>query len=194
MGSQSEIPEFAARVLRETTRRQFEQVKTQVVIGDGAHWIWNIVGEHFPHAIQILDLFHAKEHLGTVGKEIFGSESERTRAWIKARHEELDSGKIDAIIAELGIYASRFEEAEKCIGTIETNRHRMRYPEFRASGFCVSSGVVESGCKNAIGARLKQSGMHWSLEGSNAIIALRCAKLSGRLEDFFERRAQRRCA
>lgn len=185
--------DFAARVLRETTRRQFDTVKTQVVIGDGAHWIWKIVGEHFPDAIQVLDLFHAKEHLGTVGKAIFGSESERTQPWIKERHEELDSGKIDAIIDVLRIYATHFEEARKCIGYLEENRFRMRYPEFRSLGLCVSSGVVESGCKNTIGARLKQSGMHWSLEGSNAIIALRCSKLSGRLEDFFERRAQRRC-
>ena len=192
--TEGESSEFAARVLRETTRRQFGQVKTQVAIGDGAHWIWNIVGEHFPHATQILDLFHAKEHLGTVGKEIFGSESERSRQWIKARHEELDSGKIDEIIGALKIYASHFDEARKCIGYLEENRSRMRYPEFRAKGFCVSSGIVESGCKNVIGSRLKQSGMHWSLEGSNAIIALRCAKLSGRLEDFFERRAQGRCA
>ncbi|MGC8500312.1 MAG: ISKra4 family transposase, partial [Leptospirillia bacterium] len=74
------------------------------------------------------------------------------------------------------------------------NRSRMRYPEFRAQGLCVSSGMVEAGCKVTIGARLKQSGMHWSLTGSNAIIALRCAKLSGRFEGFFERRSAKQCA
>ncbi|MHB8369482.1 MAG: ISKra4 family transposase [Leptospirales bacterium] len=186
--------DFAARVLREASRRGFDLVDRQAVVADGAPWIWNNVTEHFPRAIQILDLFHAKEHLGNVAKAIFGPESDRTRPWTEDRHAELDDGKVDAIIAALRIYAPRCEEARKCIGYIETNRSRMRYPEFRAQGLCVSSGMVEAGCKTAIGARLKQSGMFWSLEGANAIIALRCAKLSGRLEAFFERRAARRCA
>ena len=192
--AQSERSAFAERVFRETSRRRFDQVARQVAVADGALWIWNIIQESFPDAIQILDLFHAKEHLGTVGKEIFGPESEKTLPWIKKRHAELEDGKIDAIIAELRIYSPRSEAARRCIGYVETNRHRMRYPEFRAQGLCVSSGMVEAGCKVTIGARLKQSGMHWSLTGSNAIIVLRCAKLSGRFEGFFERRASRRCA
>ena len=68
------------------------------------------------------------------------------------------------------------------------NRHRMRYPQFRAQGLCISSGVVEAGCKQ-IGARLKRAGMRWTVAGAKAIIALRCCILSGRFEDFWERRA-----
>ena len=70
----------------------------------------------------------------------------------------------------------------------------MRYPEFRAAGLCTSTGVVEAGCKVAIGTRCKRAGMHWTVAGANAIIALRCCKLSGRFEEFWERRAQRRVA
>jgi hypothetical protein len=70
----------------------------------------------------------------------------------------------------------------------------MRYAEFRAQGFCTSTGVVEAGCKLAIGTRLKRSGMHWTVRGANAIIALRCCKLSARFEDFWERRAQIKAA
>jgi hypothetical protein len=65
----------------------------------------------------------------------------------------------------------------------------MRYPTFRAQGLCVSSGVVEAGCKVAIGTRLKRTGMHWTVAGADAIIALRCCRLSGRFEDFWERRS-----
>ena len=65
---------------------------------------------------------------------------------------------------------------------------RMRYPQFRAQGFCTSTGVLEAGCKVTIGTRLKRAGMHWTVRGANAIIALRCSKLSGRYEDFWERR------
>jgi uncharacterized protein DUF6788 len=81
-----------------------------------------------------------------------------------------------------------------CLHYFETNRDRMRYPEFHAQGLCTSTGVVEAGCKVAIGTRLKRAGMRWAVRGSNAIIALRCAKLSGRFQDFWERRTERRAA
>ena len=126
--------DFAARILREASRRGFDLVDRQAVVADGAPWIWNTATEHFPRAIQILDLFHAKEHLGNVAKAIFGPESDRTRPWTEDRHAQLDDGKVDAIIAALRIYAPRCEEARKCIGYIETNRSRMRTPEFRAMG------------------------------------------------------------
>jgi len=70
----------------------------------------------------------------------------------------------------------------------------MRYPEFHAQGLCTSTGVIEAGCKVAIGTRLKRAGMHWTIQGSNAIIALRCSKLSVRFQDFWERTSERRAA
>jgi hypothetical protein len=70
----------------------------------------------------------------------------------------------------------------------------MRYPDFHAQHLCTSSGVLEAASKVVIGSRLKRSGMHWPQRGSNAIIALRRYKLSGRFEDFWERRSQRRTA
>ena len=92
------------------------------------------------------------------------------------------------------MHSPKDEEARKCIDYIDDNRERMRYAEFRAAGLCTSTGVVEAGCKIAIGTRLKRAGMHWTVAGADAIIALRCCKLSGRFEDFWERRAQRRVA
>ncbi len=77
------------------------------------------------------------------------------------------------------------------IDYITINRDRMKYAEFRADGLCTSTGVVEAGCKVAIGTRCKRTGMHWTVAGVDAIIALRCCKLSGRFEDFWERRAER---
>ena len=99
----------------------------------------------------------------------------------------MDAGRFDAILTALRAHRETCEEARKCIDYLTRNRHRMRYPEFRAWGLCVSSGVVEAGCKLAIGARLKRAGMHWTVAGANAIIALRCCKLSGRFEDFLGR-------
>ena len=85
-------------------------------------------------------------------------------------------------------YVESCPAAAKFLIDICRNRSRMRYPKFRAQGLCTSSGVVEAGCKVTIGTRLKRAGMHWTLKGANAIIALRCCHLSGRSEDFWERR------
>ena len=89
----------------------------------------------------------------------------------------------------LRLHAAANDEARKRVEYVERNRQRMRYPEFKAAGLCTSTGVVEAGCKVAIGTRCKRSGMHWTVAGVDAIIALRCCKLSGRFEDFWERRS-----
>lgn len=86
-------------------------------------------------------------------------------------------------------HAGQYKEARECVHYIWNNRRRMRYPKFHKQGLCTSTGVVEAGCKVVIGTRLKRAGMHWTVKGANAIIALRCSKLSGRLEDFWERRS-----
>ncbi len=191
---------FAQRVEREARRRGFDRAGRQAVLGDGAPWIWNIAGEYFPAAIQIVDRFHAKEHLSTVAKVLYGAPSDLGDAWAKARHAELDAGQLSQIVAALVTQyrarrdATKREEVRKCIGYLWANRRRMRYPAFRAQGLCTSTAVVEAGCKVVIGTRLKRAGMHWSVRGANAIIALRCCKLSGRFEDFWERRAEHRAA
>jgi Uncharacterised protein family (UPF0236) len=186
-----EVPsEFARRVMREATRRRFDRAKRRVVLGDGAVWIWNLSGEQFPEAIEIVDRFHAKQYLSNVSKAIFGAGSDLAKAWAKQRHDELDEGRLDNLLCAVEMHRSTCEEARKCCGYIAENRERMRYPEFHAQGLCTSTGVVEAGCKLAIGTRLKRAGMHWTVRGADAIIALRCSKLSGRFEDFWERRAQ----
>lgn len=185
-----QIPsEFAQRVAREATRRGFEQAARRVVLGDGAVWIWNLADEHFPGATQIVDLFHAKGHLWDVAKAIYGAGSDLGEQWAKQRRDELDDGNIDAVLAAIRVHAPYNDEARKCLDYVTRNQNRMRYPQFRAQGLCTSTGVVEAGCKVAIGTRLKRAGMHWTVTGADAIIALRCCKLSGRFEDFWERRS-----
>ena len=181
--------EFAARVEREATRRGFDRAARRVVLGDGAKWIWNLATEHFPDAIQIVDRFHAKQHLSDVGKAVYGATSDLGKQWARKRHYELDAGNIDAILRALRVHSPKDDEARKCLEYVHCNRERMHYPEFRAAGLCTSTGVVEAGCKVAIGTRCKRAGMHWTVAGVDAIIALRCCKLSGHFEDFWERRA-----
>jgi hypothetical protein len=181
-----DYPAFAQRVLREAQRRGFERAPRQVILGDGALWIWNLADEHFPGARQIVDRFHAKQHLSQAGKAIWGADSALGREWASERNAELDRGDLRAIVHALRIHAAREPEARRCIDYIARNRHRMRYPAFHQGGLCTSTGVLEAGCKLAVATRLKRAGMHWTLRGANAILALRCAKLSHRLEDFWE--------
>lgn len=185
--------DFAERVLREATRRGFTQASRCVVLGDGSAWIWNTAKELFPQATQILDRYHAKEALHRTAQSIFGATSEGNQ-WAATRCTELDEGHLHTIVHELRLHAASSAEATKCAMYIFHNRSRMRYPKFREQDFCTSTGVLEAGCKVVIGARLKRSGMHWSVSGANAIIALRCSKLSGRFEDFWERRLERDAA
>ncbi len=180
--------DFARRVEREAQRRGFHLARRRVILGDGATWIWNLADEYFPGAIQIVDRFHAKQKLSDVAKSMYGSESQSAKEWWRQRHDELDAGDLDGILAALRVHESLDDEARKCIDYIQRNRNRMQYAKFRAEGLCTSTGVVEAGCKVAVGARCKGAGMHWTVTGADAIIALRCCQLSGRFPDFWKRR------
>jgi len=174
--------EFARRALRESARRRFEHAARRVVLGDGAPWIWNLAGEQFPGAIEIVDLFHAKQHLSELAAALWGAGSEDSVRWLTPRYEELEAGNIDALIAQIEVHSNHSEDARKAAQYFRTNRHRMRYRAFRHAGLCTSTGVVEAACKHTIGTRLKRPGMHWSVFGANAITALRCAVLSHRFD------------
>ena len=184
-----DISQFAQRVEREALRRRFQQAPRQAILGDGAAWIWNLASELFPDAIQIVDRYHANEHLATVAKAIYGPGTDLAEQWTHERCTELKAGNVDAVLTALAQHS--IKEARLCRKYLRTNRQRMRYDSFHAAGLCTSSAVVESGCKRAVGLRLKQGGMFWTVDGANGILALRCSRLSGRFEDFWERRALR---
>ena len=181
---------FARRVEREATRTGYAIATRQVAIGDGAAWLWNIATECFPNAIQILDKFHAKEHVHQVAKAVFATSSDLGREWTRQRCGEMDVGQLDKLIAAIANHADQSDVARTCVGYFINNRARMDYPKFENMGLCVGSGVVEAGCKTAIGVRMKRAGMHWTLRGANAISALRCCRVSGRYDDFWAWRAQ----
>jgi hypothetical protein len=192
VGAIENADEFGRRLYREAQRRGIIQAKKVVVIGDGAPWIWNLAEEHFPQALQIVDLFHAREHVAEVGKIIWPEKGPEREEWIAQKYSELDAGQIETLIGQIWKLARQHppqkEKLEKATHYFSHNRERMRYREFRAQHLFVGSGVVEAGCKTIIGSRLKQSGMHWTVKGANAIIALRCLYYSGLWEDFWANR------
>ena len=160
------------------------------MLGDGAAWIWNLTGEQFPEAIEIVDLYHAQEKIWDASKALHAGDPPRLQEWAEAGCEALTERRLDGLLSILRSGA-QCEDVRQCADYVERNRERMQYADFRAQGLTVGSGVVEAGCKTTIGARLKRAGMHWTVDGANAIIALRCCYLSGRFEDFWESRSVR---
>ena len=185
--------EFGKRIYREACNRGWSQAEKKVVIGDGAEWIWNLAEPYFPGAIQIVDLYHARQHLWELARKLHPNDQVQQKAWMKLHQQRLlDKGKIARLVAALrAIHTANPEVAEKLrteADYFEKNAERMRYPQFRRRHLFVGSGVIEAGCKTVIGSRLKQSGMFWTVRGANAIIALRCCHLNNRFEDYCETR------
>lgn len=185
--------EFGRRIYLEAWNRGWSRAQKKVVMGDGAEWIWNLADQHFPGAVQIVDLYHARQHLWDLARRLCPNDPAGQRAWIKIHQKRLlDKGKIEKLVFALcSIKSANADLLEKIrieADYFERNTERMRYPKFRRQHLFVGSGVIEAGCKTVIGSRLKQSGMFWTVRGANAIIALRCSHLNGRFEDYWESR------
>ncbi len=185
--------EFGKRIYREACNRGWSRAEKKVVMGDGAEWIWNLAEPYFPGAIQIVDLYHARQHLWELARKLHPNDQVNQKAWMKLHQRHLlDKGKIEKLVGALrAINTANPELAEKLhteADYFERNAERMRYPKFRRQHLFVGSGVIEAGCKTVIGSRLKQSGMFWTVKGANAIIALRCCHLNNRFEDYWEAR------
>lgn len=179
---------FGLRIYQEAVARGCEQADKIVVLTDGARYNKTIASTHFPGAVHIIDLYHAREHLADLAKAL-GLDDAQQKAW----RDLLDMGRVQDILEQansrivgLCLASHQVDELRKGLGYFKENANLMRYAEFRLAGYFVGSGVVEAGCRTVIGQRLKHSGMFWSLRGANAIIASRCCQLSGRFEDFWE--------
>jgi hypothetical protein len=193
VGAIETADDFGKRIEAEAIRRGLFNSHKIVVLGDGAAWIRNLCELRFPDALQIVDLYHAKEHVANLGKLIFGCNEKKLLRYRTKWWTYLEESKVEKIVCQANKMLPGKGDTLKKVMTelhyLEENKDRMRYADFRKQGFFVGSGVIEAACKSIIGARLKQSGMEWTVRGANAIIALRCAMLSDRFEDFWENRA-----
>jgi hypothetical protein len=193
VGAIETADEFGYRIYTEAWRRGWEWATTKIVIGDGAVWIWNLADQHFPGAVQIVDLYHARQHLWDLAALLYAQDAASKKRWMTSMKDLLDHGRTELLVEWLreiaaehaGTQPGLAEEIVKQAYYFETNTLRMRYPEFREQGLFVGSGVIEAGCKSIAGVRLKQSGMFWTVRGANAILALRCCRFNQRFEDFW---------
>jgi hypothetical protein len=161
--------EFGRLIAAEARRRGSEEIRQLVVLGDGAAWIWNLAWERFPEATQVVDLYHAREHVYDLARLLADGLEDTRSGWLAARLDDLDRGDVAALIAAArdvplpsGVSA---EDRERKLTYFDENACRMRYATFRELGMFVGSGTVETGCKTLVGQRLKCSGSAGTPQG-----------------------------
>lgn len=192
VGAIETAEEFGKRIYLEAWKRGWSRAEKKVVMGDGAEWIWNLADQYFPRAVQIVDLYHARQHLWDLARKLHPNDESGQNRWMMVHQDLLDNCKIKKLVTSLrSIQTPSVELAEKLRTEAEylrRNARRMRYPKFRRQHLFVGTGVIEAGCKTLIGSRCKQSGMFWTVRGANAILALRCCQFNGRFENYWEAR------
>jgi hypothetical protein len=173
---------FGARVYAAAARRGVEQAGELVVIGDGAEWIWNLAAHHYPGATQIVDYWHACEHIWELRKVLYAADSEAGDRWAHEHCRRLKEAGPTSLLRALHRLQPTSAEAQEAVrterGYFARHRRRMQYPEFRARGMMIGSGPVEAACKVVVGHRLKRAGMRWTQAGADAVLAVRCALLN----------------
>jgi hypothetical protein len=184
---------FGLRLYTEAWRRGWCRAEKKVILADGAVWIWNLAAQHFPGAVEIVDLYHARQHLYDLCAKLLPHDEKLRKRSLARCLDRLDNGKIEALVKLIQELPAATEELRQLRATeaeyFARNRERMRYPAFRAQGLFVGSGVIEAGCRTVVAQRLKQSGMFWTTRGANSILALRCCRLNRRFEDYWADRA-----
>jgi len=182
----------AKRMLEEEVEARMAKQRFQyiVCIADGARDLWRYFRRKYPEAIHVVDFFHVCEHLSKLSELLFEDSSE-AQVWYKKYRTIL---KEDPKGASKLIRAARYRRSttrknpdiDSEIRYLQYNRARMKYFEFRQKGLPIGSGVVEAACKNLIGARMKKSGMRWTIDGGQTVLTLRSLILSNRWETFWQ--------
>ena len=187
-----EAQSFGWCLWQEAVRRGVLSSEEVVVLGDGAHWIWNIAEKHFPRAIQIVDWYHASEYVWTAASAIWGEAHPQRAEWAHAQLDKLWEGKVAEVLLELERWRERGEAVEAALNYYSEHQNRMDYASYRARGLQIGSGSVESACKQVVSARLKQAGMIWDADGAEAVAAVRAWLLSERWQEALALRGVRR--
>ena len=187
-----EAQSFGWRLWQEAVRRGVLNTDEVVVLGDGAHWIWNIAEKHFPRATQIVDWYHASGYLWNAASAIWGESSLERARWAHAQLDLLWDGKVAKVLVELEQCCERGEAVAAALSYYTEHQTRMDYATYRARQLQIGSGSVESACKQLVSARLKQAGMIWSADGAEAVAVVRAWLKSERWEEAMALRGVRR--
>ena len=178
--------EFGRLALVEMQRRGVENAKQVAAVMDGADWEQSFVDFHCPGAIRILDFAHAAEHLNQIGEYLHGEHTPESQAWLKDCSHRLKHEGSDQLLREFEKLQRKHPTAEAIssnLAYLKKRKTQMQYPLFRAQGWPIGSGMVESGNKLVVHARLKGAGMHWAEAHVNPMLALRNILCSGRWQE-----------
>jgi hypothetical protein len=178
--------EFGSLLWSTAVQHHAQLAHELVILGDGAEWIWNLVAEHFPHAVQILDWFHATEYLMPVAKAAFSTEAAQTE-WVTQAKQALWEGLIDEVIdACLDLVCSEDSTDPAFVAAryFDQNRQRMDYPSYRQQGYQIGSGTIESAAKQIGMMRMKVAGAIWNVESARKVAKARAAYLSNQWDDL----------
>ena len=175
----------------EAQARGWERARDTQVVGDGAPWIWNLAGDHFYDSRQVVDWYHATEHLGEAAKLLHSEGSAANKRWYNRAETMLYQGHAERIELELSAAAAdRPEEVAHELrtqaGYFGNNKRRMQYLEMRQEEFVIGSGMVESGCKQYKG-RFCGPGMRWSRTGIERLIPIRGAVMGDQFDTMWRR-------
>jgi len=172
---------FADLVWATGFERLADQAQELIFVADGADWIWRIVERHYPQAVQIVDWYHACHYLAQVAEAAFTDPQQRD-AWLEHTRTALWEGHLDDVLAacQAWVKPNRPDDpAQKAVTYYTNNRQRMDYPAYRAKGYMIGSGSMESGCKQIGLERLKIAGARWTPNGARKVAKARAAYLSG---------------
>ena len=176
---------FAVQTKAEYLRRGFERIRQPIVLGDGAKWIWTIADQHFPAATQIVDYFHAREHIADLTKYLTPVLPD-PQGFEQHLVDALDLGHTHTIaqaVTALDLDTTApdlLKHATTEVGYFTTNHHRMQYADFKANSYHIGSGPVEAACNTIVKQRAKRAGMHWTIKGLDPILAIRTLHQSHR--------------
>lgn len=185
-----EASEFGHLLWATGCQRQAHLAQELIFLGDGAEWIWHQIAEHYPEAVQIVDWFHATEYIAPVANAAFADKDHR-QAWTDQVRSQLWEGKLDQVIAACDHFTQHKQAgvaARSAVTYFTNNQHRMDYPTYRAKGYQIGSGTIESGCKQIVSQRLRVAGAIWDLDNAIQTAKARAALLSGQWQTITSRR------
>ena len=181
---------FGERLFAEACRRGWDQAHETQVVADASAWIWNQVGLHFSSSRQLIDWYHADQHLAAAARLFKGEGTPAFQLWLNSRETALYQGHAARIASELEQAADTLpsvaDDLRREAGYFREHQHRMNYLEMREEEFVIGSGMVE-GCAKQYQARLCGPGMRWSRQRVEHIIPIRTAILSGRFAEVWRK-------
>lgn len=175
------VDEFEAVLWALAVKQLVPYAGRLLVVADGAQWIWRLVSNLFPVCVQILDYYHAKQHLAQAAHACYPDDEGAAQSWFKQMSDCLFQGEIWKIIAHL-------EAHQQATSYFVNQQRRMQYQQFRAAGYPIGSGAVESAIKQ-FKQRLTGAGMRWSRVGAERMVTIRAAVMSGTLQDLWQHAA-----